>query len=552
MPGKKTWTIGCDPTCDLVLDRPSVSWRHVRLSFEDDGSYILEDLGSTNGTFVNGRRIFRPTQVTRADAVTLGLSVPMPWPPEPAADEPPQTGRTWRIGREPDNDLVLDNPEVSGRHARVLLAPGGREAVVEDLGSTNGTAVGTPGNKVQRAGVSPTDVLFFGPVAVPAARFFPASQDAGPEAIPELVFHGTVMSIGRDSGCDAVVDFPMVSSRHARLLRSGSTLILEDLGSSNGTFVNGVRIEKPTTVNAGDLIGLGSYVVRLTDGSVQVDPDGLATEAMTFGSPESGLERIREPEAVVAGTSSRPLALAAGVALGAQSVLIAEAINLSSGASTENALFGLALGSVWIGLSTGLYEHVLEPGRPADGTTGSKETIAARHLRSLARSSLFGLALCGILLAVVWARFRFAGAFPGAWGALWLASLVGTALGLLLVRLTENLAAGLVAAIGIVVVMGALGGPLRPLPALAPVARMVADVFPARWAFEDLLLITSDNHNQDALNDRAEPFFPAQTLRTGTRACTIALLAMLGGLVYVDVLIVLARAAAQSPRPEST
>src|SRR5262249_20618155 len=155
--------------------------------------------------------------------------------------------------------------------ARVSIAPGGREGVVEDLGSTNGTAVGDPANKVTRAAITPGDTLYFGPVAVPAATFFPADSVERRDSILELVVSGPVTTIGRDPGNDRVLDFPMVSGRHARIVRSGDVLVVEDLGSSNGTFVNGTRVDRNATVRPGDLIGLGSYQFRLVEA-----PTGLA------------------------------------------------------------------------------------------------------------------------------------------------------------------------------------------------------------------------------------------------------------------------------------
>src|SRR4051794_16463791 len=85
MTGKTTWIIGNDPEGDIVVNRPSVSWRHCRLTRWADGSYTLEDLGSTNGTYINGRQlpIQSETPVRRHDTVTLGLSVALPWPAEP-------------------------------------------------------------------------------------------------------------------------------------------------------------------------------------------------------------------------------------------------------------------------------------------------------------------------------------------------------------------------------------------------------------------------------------------------------------------------------------
>ena len=91
---------------------------------------ILEDLGSTNGTYVDGHRITAATRVTPAQEITLGQTVAMPWPSELV--------RFLRIGRVAGNEIVLDDPRVSSRHARLMIVAGS-EALIEDLGSSNGT-----------------------------------------------------------------------------------------------------------------------------------------------------------------------------------------------------------------------------------------------------------------------------------------------------------------------------------------------------------------------------------------------------------------------------
>ena len=81
MASQRSWLVGGDPHCDIVVDQPTVSGRHCRLSRTHEG-FTLEDLQSRNGTFVNGVRIEVPTRVTKADTITLGRNVPMPWPEE--------------------------------------------------------------------------------------------------------------------------------------------------------------------------------------------------------------------------------------------------------------------------------------------------------------------------------------------------------------------------------------------------------------------------------------------------------------------------------------
>ena len=63
--------------------------------------------------------------------------------------------------------------------------------------------------------------------------------------------------IGRDPGCAVAIDEPDVSRYHARIVVSGSSAIIEDLGSKNGTFVDGVRISGETPLTAGATVRLG-------------------------------------------------------------------------------------------------------------------------------------------------------------------------------------------------------------------------------------------------------------------------------------------------------
>ena len=66
--------VGRSERCDLVLRAPGVSGTHCRLSRMDgiDGAYVLEDLGSTYGTHVNGTKIDRPVIVSAQDAIAVG------------------------------------------------------------------------------------------------------------------------------------------------------------------------------------------------------------------------------------------------------------------------------------------------------------------------------------------------------------------------------------------------------------------------------------------------------------------------------------------------
>jgi pSer/pThr/pTyr-binding forkhead associated (FHA) protein len=548
MNGKKTWIIGADPSCDLVLDRPSVSRRHCRLCRRPDGSYTVEDLGSTNGTFVNGRQVVTLTPVRRQDAVTLGLSVPFPWPDEPADSRAtsPEGSRVLRVGREADNDVVIDDPQVSCHHARVLIAPGGREGIVEDLRSTNGTAVGAPGNVVTRAPITPGDVLYFGPVAVPAATFFPDRDAVTPGDVPVLLVRGAAMTVGRDPSCDRVIDFPMVSGRHARFFRAGGSLIVEDLGSSNGTFVNGRRIERASTVAPGDLIGLGSYTLRLADSTPDAAPSAEAVSAV----PVPALAAVVPPATATTTRVVSPSLIAAGVGLLAQSYLLSALILVAAGSSRASALFGLSLAAVWIGLTAALGIGFL--GLIVPGVRPGSRTVAEGVAKSFAFAAAIDLVLCAVVLGIVAFRVPLGAQWPAAWGVLWLTALVGSALGQAVLRLSGQLPVGIAAAAGLIVVMALLGGPSRPLPALGPVGRLAAEALPTRWSFEALLSLSDGGQVGDPAADPVERFFPAESDRSGIAACATALIALIGGLVYADALIALNRAGPPRPAgPES-
>lgn len=101
--------------------------------------------------------------------------------------------------------------------------------------------------------------------------------EKGPEPGQKFTIEKEETIIGRDPACDVVVSFPEVSRRHARLYYSGSALALEDLGSTNGTFVRGQRLVSPLMVVPGDRLSLGEHVVlRLESHLKEPAAPGLA------------------------------------------------------------------------------------------------------------------------------------------------------------------------------------------------------------------------------------------------------------------------------------
>src|SRR5947209_4208816 len=87
-----------------------------------------------------------------------------------------------------------------------------------------------------------------------------------PEANEKHPLQGENVMVGRDRTCGVVLSHPAVSRRHAKITLSGTTCLLEDLKSANGTYVNNTRVER-ATIKPGDVVRFGadpscSYVLR--------------------------------------------------------------------------------------------------------------------------------------------------------------------------------------------------------------------------------------------------------------------------------------------------
>jgi ABC-type multidrug transport system ATPase subunit/pSer/pThr/pTyr-binding forkhead associated (FHA) protein len=304
----RVWLFGSDPQCDVVLDQPMVSPRHCLLAHYDQG-YAVEDLNSGTGTWLNGRVLAprQPEWVTSHDRILLGGSVVLPWPENgarvnPKPGPPIETRRMITIGRGSENTAVLDYPMISWNHARLTLESNGK-LFLEDLKSTNGTSLGHAENKISRAEVTAEDSVFFGSFKIRVSRLLEPGKLALGGAVEETVpFRGTEMVIGRDPQCDYPLSFPMISWHHAKLSKVSGGFEIEDLGSRNGTFVDGARISGRVTLKAGSEIGLGSFRFRLLEdgnlgkrnhsGNVTVEAVSVVVEISRSGTRRRLLDPV--------------------------------------------------------------------------------------------------------------------------------------------------------------------------------------------------------------------------------------------------------------------
>lgn len=192
------------------------------------------------------------------------------------------------IGRDKSNGLVIDDEGLSVFHAELRQDDG--RLFVWDSGSVNGTFLN--GEKVaQKAEVKAGDVIRFHLVEIlitdpskgPAPVLPVVKRDVEKPALPQwqlkamsgaisgkmFLIDGTTV-LGRDPGCDIIITGPHVSRRHAEIsIRSGQ-LWMKDLGSSNGSFLNGKRSEE-SMLKHGDEVKFDAVIFKVVGPSEPVD-----------------------------------------------------------------------------------------------------------------------------------------------------------------------------------------------------------------------------------------------------------------------------------------
>ncbi len=92
-----------------------------------------------------------------------------------------------------------------------------------------------------------------------SAQYF-FTMHAGPTPGKTFDLQGASGTIGREANNEVVINDPEVSRKHARLTFQGGAWVIEDLGSTNGTFVNESRLSGPYSLRLGDVVGLGEKI----------------------------------------------------------------------------------------------------------------------------------------------------------------------------------------------------------------------------------------------------------------------------------------------------
>ena len=114
---------------------------------------------------------------------------------------------------------------------------------------------------------------------------------SGPTPGKTFPLEGDVITIGREADNGIIINDAEVSRKHTQFVFQGGKFILTDLGSTNGTFVNGQRLTGQHILQPGEVISLGEQINLLFESIAQVDPNATM---LSTGRPPAPMPR---PEA---------------------------------------------------------------------------------------------------------------------------------------------------------------------------------------------------------------------------------------------------------------
>jgi len=217
--------LGRDPSCQVIFEASAVmvSRRHAQVR-QMGGDFVVDDNNSFNGTLVNGQRISAITPIYHGDDIQLGLGGPV---------------------------LRFDSPGHLPPAGSSM--PGQRSISINQLVAPSAATPVSSKTMVFRVERGPT----------------PVNTEGQPQLLLSLKFGDKKeLSIGRGEANDIKLDGLQISTKHARLVRSGDDIAVDDLGSTNGVFINGTRVSRQS-VNEDDAIQIGSFILRV-DGAGNV------------------------------------------------------------------------------------------------------------------------------------------------------------------------------------------------------------------------------------------------------------------------------------------
>jgi EmrB/QacA subfamily drug resistance transporter len=240
--------LGRDDDADVVLQDPTgkLSRRHMRIKLGESGPEV-EDLDSTNGTFLNGERISDPRPLVAGDQIQIGEST-LEFVPTPDLDQPPDVQVTRARDIPTDVTRARDIPSDVTR----------ARDIPTDVTRARDVVGGAQETRARPLRPEPS------PTYAPPGTDGELRIISGPDAGSTTPVRGGSATIGREPECDLQVLDSEVSRRHAKVTIRDGKATLDDLNSANGTYLNGERLLGKQELKAGDRIQIGEATIGLT------------------------------------------------------------------------------------------------------------------------------------------------------------------------------------------------------------------------------------------------------------------------------------------------
>ncbi|MFD9102200.1 FHA domain-containing protein [Streptomyces virginiae] len=293
----RSYSLGRDPQGDVVIDDARVSWRHATIAWNGQ-SWGIEDHGSTNGTYVQGARV-QQTALVPGTPVHLGNATDGPRLNLSAAAAPQPAVAQQQAQQTPAQAYA--QPQAAAYQAPQQP----QQAWNQQQHQPQQPQVHVP-QQQQGGGAAPRQ---------PQAAAPGYGGDRSPTTFHQLSL-GHVMRIGRALENELVVSDLQVSRHHAEFhSMPGGRFEIRDLGSHNGTYVNGQPLAKSGTQLLGpnDIVGVGHSTFRIVGDrleefvdtgevsfsarhlTVTVDGGKQILKDVTFGVPEKSLIGVIGP-----------------------------------------------------------------------------------------------------------------------------------------------------------------------------------------------------------------------------------------------------------------
>ena len=122
---------------------------------------------------------------------------------------------------------------------------------------------------------------------------------SGPTPGKSFALEGDVLTIGREASNQIAINDAEISRKHSQLVLQGGKYVLTDLGSTNGTFVNGQRLTGQHVLQPGEVISLGEQISLLFETITIVDPNATMLSSKPVMAPRGTMKPQMAPQSPV-------------------------------------------------------------------------------------------------------------------------------------------------------------------------------------------------------------------------------------------------------------